>query len=109
MKYDRTKIMKKAWTIFRKEKNICFAEALRRAWASIKAEPVNAERVAKAKAEAGITEETNTWYRWKELGFEVCHGSKNLFQVELIYASKGVGKTYKASFFGASQVRKIAA
>ena len=33
---------------------------------------------------------------------------KNLFQVELIYASKGPGATYKASFFGASQVQAIA-
>ena len=67
-----------------------------------------AERIAKAKAEAGITEETSTWSGWKEAGFEVLHGSKALFSVELIHGSKGDGANYKASFFGASQVRAVA-
>lgn len=107
--FDCSKIMKRAWRIFKKEFGISFSEALRRAWASAKAAPINEARIAKAKAEAGVYEETNTWYGWKELGFMVTHGSKNLFQVELICASKGLGETYKASFFGVSQVERMTA
>lgn len=107
MKYNLRKIMLKAWALFRKL-GITFAEALHRAWISAKAEPVNAARIAAAKAEAGILEETNTWAGWKALGFEVIHGSKALFGADLIYGSKGDGAIYKARFFGASQVQAIA-
>lgn len=108
MKYNLSRIMTKAWELFRKLE-ITFAEALHRAWQSAKAMPINAERITQAKAAAGITEETNTWSGWRELGFEVIHGSKALFGAELIYASRGDGQTYKARFFGASQVQAIAA
>ncbi len=85
-----------------------FAEALHRSWLSAKAEPINAQRIVEAKAEAGIVEETDTWYGWKEKGFEVIHGSKALFGCDLIWGSKGDGAIYKARFFGASQVQKAA-
>ena len=107
MKYNMSKIMKAAWRIFRKYA-ISFGEALHRAWQSAKAEPINAERIANAKAAAGVTERTNTWYGWKELGYEVIHESKALFGCDLIYASKGDGAIYKARFFGESQVQPIA-
>lgn len=87
---------------------VSFSEALHRAWISAKAEPINAARIAEAKAEAGISEQTETWAGWKALGFEVIHGSKALFGVDLIYGSKGDGAIYKARFFGASQVQAIA-
>ena len=103
MKYNLSKIMHKAWELFRKL-GIAFSECL----AAAKAEPVNADLIAEAKAAAGITEETNTWSGWRKLGYEVCHGSKALFGADLIYASKGDGATYKARFFGASQVQPIA-
>lgn len=112
MRFNKSEIMFKAWEVFRKEakgKNpVSFGEALHRAWQAAKAEPVNAERIAVAKAENGIAEEVRTWYGWKQAGFEVRHGEKNLFQVQLIWAVKGDGKTYKASFFGASQVEATA-
>ena len=108
MKYDLSKIMHKAWKLFRKLQ-ISFSECLHRAWLSAKAEPINAERVAEAKAKANVTEETNTWSKWKELGYEVIHGSKALFGVDLIYGTKGDNASYKASFFGFSQVRPIMA
>ncbi len=108
MRFNKSKLMSNAWLIFRKEKGISFGEALHRAWLSAKAEPVNARRIADAKAAAGVAEEVKTWYGWKMAGFMVRHGSKNLFQVELIHGSKGDGKTYKASFFGKSQVEAIA-
>lgn len=107
-KYNLHDIMTRAWAIFRKAE-ISFAEALHRAWISEKAKPINAERIAQAKADAGITEETNTWSAWRELGYEVIHGSKALFGAELIYGSKGDGAIYKARFFGASQVQPITA
>ena len=106
MKYNLSEIMRNAWNLFRKL-GISFAECLHRAWAAAKAEPVNAERISKAKAAAGITEDTNTWSGWQKLGYEVRHGSKALFGTDLIYAAKGDGAVYKARFFGASQVQLI--
>lgn len=107
MKYNRSEIMRKAWQIFRKL-GISFSESLHRAWQSAKAEPLNAERIRGAKEAAGIVEDANTWSGWKALGYEVIHGSKALFGVELIWASRGDGSSYKARFFGASQVQPIA-
>lgn len=107
-RYNLSKIMSRAWKNFRKG-GLSFSEALHRAWLSAKAEPVNAQRIEAAKAEAGVTEETETWSGWKAKGFEVIHGMKALFGAVLIYGSKGDGATYKASFFGASQVRPIEA
>ena len=108
MKYNLSKIMHKAWELFRKL-GISFAECLHRAWAAAKAEPINAERITQAKAVAGITEETNTWSGWQKLGYMVMHGSKALFGADLIYAAKGDGAVYRARFFGASQVQPISA
>ena len=107
MKYNLHDIMIRAWEIFRKLE-ISFAEALHRAWNAEKAKPVNAQRIEEAKAAAGITEEVKTWSAWREAGYEVIHGSKALFGAILIYASKGDGATYKARFFGASQVQAVA-
>ena len=106
--FNLKEITLRASRLYRENEEISFSEALHRAWNSAKAEPINAERIETAKAEAGITEETNTWSGWKALGYEVIHGSKALFGVDLIYASKGDGAIYKARFFGASQVQAIA-
>lgn len=106
-KYDLSHIMTKAWKLFRKMK-ITFSEALHRAWLSAKAEGVNTERIEAAKVAAGVQEEVNTWSGWQKLGYEVMHGSKALFGAVLIWGSKGDGATYKARFFGQSQVQAIA-
>lgn len=108
MKYNLRKIMLKAWKNFRKYKGLSFGEALHRAWLSAKAEEINEKRIEAAKAAAGITEETATWSDWKQRGYEVVHGAKALFGCDLIWGSKGDGKTYKARFFGESQVQAIA-
>lgn len=108
MKYNLKQIMTRAWKNYRNN-NITFAEALHRAWMTAKAESINAERIEKRKQTKGITEQTETWSGWKKLGYEVIHGSKALFGVELIWGSKGDGATYKASFFGISQVQPIEA
>ena len=111
-KYNMSKIMTTAWRIFRKAMKkaaISFAEALHRAWQSAKAEPINAERIENAKAAAGVTEQTHTWYGWKVLGFEVIHGSKAVFQVTVETPENGDGKTFVKSYFTASQVAPIEA
>lgn len=107
MKYNLSQIMTRAWKLFRRLA-ISFSEALHRAWLSAKAEPVNTRRIEAAKQAAGIAEAVNTWAGWKALGYEVIHGSRALFGVELIHGSRGDGASYKASFFGASQVREAA-
>lgn len=110
MKYNLRAIMSAAWRIFRNlsvKIKITFSEALHRAWLSAKAHPINDKRIEEAKAAAGVLEDVKTWHGWKEAGFEVIHGSKALFSVDLIWGSHGDGTTYKACFFGASQVQAI--
>lgn len=104
--YNLRVIMEHAWRIFRKAA-VTFAEALHRAWISAKAEPINAARIEAAKAAAGVLEDVKTWSGWKAAGYEVIHGSKALFQVALIWGSKGDGASYTASLFGASQVQAV--
>ena len=106
-KFNLRRIMSKAWQIFRKYGNLKFGECLHRAWQSVKARSVNDAKIKVAAAEAGVSEKVNTWYGWKQLGYMVEHGSKALFSVNLIYASKGDGAIYRASFFGASQVQAV--
>lgn len=106
MTYNLHEIMCKAWKLFRKGIGT-FAECLHRAWNSAKAEPINAQRIAEARQSAGVTEQVNTWAGWKAAGYEVVHGSKSLFQAVLIHASKGDTATYRASFFGRSQVQPM--
>ena len=107
-KFDLRAIMTRAWKLFRKFSDLTFGECLHRAWLSAKAEEVNTKRIEAAKLAAGVTEETNTWNGWKQLGYEVIHGSKALFGAELIWGSKGDGAIYKARFFGRSQVQALA-
>ena len=105
-KYNLSEIMHKAWKLYRKGVG-SFAEALHRAWNSAKAEPINARRISEAQQTAGIEEECRTWADWKKQGREVLHGAKAAFQVLLIYASKGDGQTYRASFFPASVTQPL--
>lgn len=100
MKYNLSSIMRAAWRIFRKGIQ-SFAVALRMAWANAKAH--NA-----AKTGAGITEETHTWAGWKNLGYEVIHESKALYQAVISDPATKSG-TRKTSYFGLSQVQPIQA
>lgn len=72
-----------------------------------KAAPINAQRIEEAQQAAGVAEPVNTWAGWKAAGYMVEHGAKALFQAVLIHSSKGDGQTYRASFFGASQVKQL--
>lgn len=99
-KYSLSSIMKAAWRFFRKGIP-SFSLALRMAWA-------NAKTQNAAKAAAEITEETHTWYGWKELGYEVVHESKCLYQAVLTDPATKSG-TRRTSYFGLSQVQPIEA
>ena len=99
-KYDLHSIMRVAWKFFRKGIS-SFSLALRMAWA-------NAKTQNAAKAAAEINEETHTWYGWKELGYEVIHESKALYQASVNYPATKSGKRI-LSFFGASQVQSLEA
>ena len=101
--FNLKEIMLRAWRLYRSNKGLSFAESLRRSWLSAKAEPINAARIERAKAEAGITEEVKTWSGWRDAGREVIHGSTALFGVALIWGAKGYGAIYNARFFGLSQ------
>lgn len=96
MKFNLSSIMRAAWKFFRKGVS-SFSLALRMAWA-------NAKTQNAAKEAAEITEETHTWYGWKELGFEVIHESKALFQASVNDPATKSGKRI-LSFFGVSQVQ----
>lgn len=99
-KYSLSSIMRAAWKFFRKGVS-SFSLALRMAWA-------NAKTQNAAKAAAEITEETHTWYGWKELGYEVIHESKCLYQAVLSDPATKSG-TRRTSYFGLSQVQPIEA
>lgn len=99
-KYNLSGIMKAAWDIFCKGVD-SFAVALRMAWANEKA------RYA-AREAAGVAEETHTWHGWKQLGYEVIHESKALYQTIINDPSTKSG-TRKTSYFGLSQVQPISA
>ena len=101
-KFDLSAIMRKAWKLYRKG-----VAAFSEAWNSAKAAPVNAQRIEEAQQAAGVAEPVNTWAGWKAAGYMVEHGEKALFQAVLIHSSKGDGQTYRASFFGASQVKSL--
>ena len=99
-KYNLRSIMKAAWGIFRKGVD-SFAVALRMAWANVKSHN-------SAKEAAGIIQETNTWYGWQQMGYEVRHESKALYQVVISDPATKSG-TRKMSYFGLSQVQQISA
>ena len=94
--YNLSRIMKKAWELFRANFG-GFAECLKRAWEDAKAF-VNALR------DNLIEEEVHTWYGWKELGYEVIHDSKNVFQIT-VADTKTKSGTRVLSYFTKSQVR----
>ena len=99
-KYNLSGIMKAAWGFFRKGVS-SFSLALRMAWA-------NAKSHNAAKEAAGIEEESHTWFGWKELGYEVIHESKCLYQAIIADTATKSG-TRKVSYFGRTQVQPIEA
>lgn len=77
----------------------------------------NEQIIAAAMMMHGITEVCHTYIKWKELGYQVQKGSKAVFQANIWKHTtkknddgEEVGRMFmrKASFFSASQVKKIA-
>ena len=90
--YNKADIMKRAWAVA-KASGKAFCECLKRAWADAKA-------IAKALAVVG---EAHTWFAWKELGYEVIHGSKAVFQIT-VADPKTKNNERVISFFTRAQV-----
>ena len=59
--FNLKEIMLRAWRLYRANEELSFPEALHRSWLSAKAEPINADRIAEAKAAAGVAEEARTY------------------------------------------------
>lgn len=99
-RYNLSSIMKAAWGFFRKGVS-SFSLALRMAWA-------NAKTHNTAKEAAGVEEETHTWAGWKQLGYEVRHESKALYQAIIADPATKSGSR-RMSYFGRTQVQPIEA
>jgi len=96
--YNLSRIMTKAWALFNATEKT-FGECLRQAWADAKA-------FVDAVATNLVTEEVHTWYGWKELGYEVIHESKNVFQITVADPRTKSGVRV-LSYFTRSQVQPI--
>ena len=108
MKYNLSKLMKKAWSLFRqaaKKAAITFSEALKAAWRWIKVQDANRAKIEAAANAAGIVEEFHSWAGWKALGRQVIHTEKAVFKVTIDTPEKGDGKTFLKSFFLYSQTQ----
>lgn len=107
MKYDLSKLMKKAWSLFRsaaKKTAITFSEALRKAWAWIRVQEANAAKVEAAAVAAEIEEEYHSWAGWQNLGRMVIHTEQAAFKVEVEDPTTKKGTRIK-SFFLYSQTQ----
>ena len=107
MKYDLSKLMKKAWSLFRsaaKKTAITFSEALRKAWAWIRVQEANAAKVEAAAEAAEIEEEYHSWAGWQSLGRMVIHTEQAAFKVEVEDPTTKKGTRIK-SFFLYSQTQ----
>ena len=96
--YNLKQIMKKAWILFNSTSNT-FSECLKQSWADAKA-------FLNALRESLIEEEVHTWYGWKQLGYEVIHESKTVFQIT-VSDPKTKSGTRVLSYFTKSQVQPI--
>lgn len=86
MKYNLSKLMKKAWSLFKKAAKkaaITFSEALKAAWVWIRVQAANAEKVEAAADALGIDEEYHTWAGWQSFGRVVIHTEEATFKVEV--------------------------
>ena len=67
MKYNLSKLMKKAWAIYRKAAG-SFSEALKAAWIWIRVQAANTAKVEAAANAAGIVEVIHYWAGWRSVG-----------------------------------------
>ena len=81
-KYDLSKLFRKAWSLFRKGGT--FSEALKKAWAWLKAQIANEPLIEAAAKAAGVADMVyHTWAGWQALGRMVIHTSEATFKVEV--------------------------
>ena len=110
MKYNLSKLMRKAWSLYRqtmKKGAITFGAALSLAWKWIKAEAVNTAKVEEAAEAAGFGDlECHTWAGWKALGRMFIHTSEAVFKVEVSDPTTKKGTRIK-SFFTYSQTQPV--
>lgn len=107
MKYDLSKLMRKAWSLFRsaaKKTAITFSEALKKAWQWIRVQEANAAKIEAAAEAAEIEEEYHSWAGWQNLGRMVIHTEQAAFQVEVEDPTTKKG-TRVQSFFLYSQTQ----
>lgn len=107
MKYNLSKLMKKAWSLFRtaaKKAAITFSEALRLAWAWLKVQAANAVKIEAAAEAAEIEEEYHSWAGWQALGRMVIHTEQAAFKCEVEDPTTKKGTRIK-SFFLYSQTQ----
>lgn len=101
MKYDLSKLMKKAWSLYRaaaRKAAITFSEALRKAWQWIKAQVANVAKVDAAALAASIEEEYHSWAGWQALGRMVLHTEAAAFRVEVADPTTRKGTRLKRYF-----------
>lgn len=100
-RYNLSTLMRKAWSLYKtaaKKIAITFSEALRKAWAWIKVQAANAEKVDAVAAALGIEEEYHTWSGWQSLGRMVIHTSEAVFKVEVDDPTTKKGSRIKSYF-----------
>ena len=102
MKYNLSKLMRKAWSLYRqamKKAAITFGAALTLAWKWIKAEAANASKIEAAAEAAGFGDvECHTWAGWQALGRMVIHTSEAVFKVEVTDPTTKKGTRIKSFF-----------
>ena len=106
-KYDLSRLMKKAWSLFRqaaKKAAITFGEALKRAWRWIKVQDANAAKVEAAAKALGVDEVFHSWAGWQTLGRQVIHTEEAAFKVEVDDPTTKKGTRVK-SYFTYSQTQ----
>lgn len=101
-KYDLSKLMKKAWSLYKKaikKGTAKFADALRTAWAWLKVQAANKAIIAAAAEAAGYADyEYHTWYRWQQLGRMVIHTSEAAFQCVIADPTTRSGRRIQSFF-----------
>ena len=85
-RYDLSKLMRKAWAIYRKASKkaaTTFSEALKAAWVWIRVQAANTAKVEAVAEALGVEEVYHSWAGWKALGRMVMHTEEAAFKVEV--------------------------
>ena len=101
MKYNMSKLMRKAWSLFRqaaRKADITFGEALRRAWRWIRVQDANAAKVEATANALGIEEVFHSWAGWQTLGRQVIHTEEAALKVEVDDHTTKKGTRVKSIF-----------